>query len=352
MSPAQVSFSSGYLLVDHLLWWLFPFGRQNIMGAFVWGKTATAMELAASWLGLALLAVLAFRFRRSLPLVSFGLAWFVVGMAPTCNLIPVQNNPFADYYMVLPSLGLAVAFIAVARRGWEIVHGSAEAAGPAGVAALIALIGLGGLRAAAVVESFVWARAWNSPPELYARSVDGRRYSFASRTNLARLLKERGYLEEAEALARESMREAPWYEMSYNVLGDIARESGQYEEALRLFEEAARVQPGSAYPILAGAYLLDEHLDQPARARERYQSLLALPWNRYSEEAAVMLSRRLALDGAVAEAIGVMETALEKVPNSRTLHYNLGRAYAQAGDDEKARIHRETAARLQPRAEP
>jgi len=339
MSPGQTIFASAYFVTDHLLIWLSPFGRQNILGTFVWEKTASFSQLISCWILLILFLLLIFRIRRTMPLVSFGLAWFFIAFVPTSNLIPIRNGPFADYYLVTPSMGLAVAVIGLLGYLYSAVIRNRSASGCARLAAVVLFALITCWRAAAATVSFKWARAWNTHAELFRRSVAAGSRPFAARANLARLLKTEGHLEEAQELALQSRTEAPWYTLSYNVLGDLCLEYGRYEEACSNFIQSVQLNPGAPYPYFALGYIQETYLSNNIRAEQNYRKVLGLPWTAYSHRASLNLSRLLALEGNLDEAIGIIEAAVSRNPSSPDLRHNAALAYKQKGNVIKAREH-------------
>ena len=65
--------------------------------------------------GLLALAAVAWRYRRSFPLAGYGYFVFLVLLAPTSSIIPIQD-PIADRRMYLPILGLILIVIDLIRR--------------------------------------------------------------------------------------------------------------------------------------------------------------------------------------------------------------------------------------------
>ena len=54
------------------------------------------------------MALAAFYFRASRPIISFGLCWFVFTLAPALNLNKVALNFFTERYLYIPSVGFSI----------------------------------------------------------------------------------------------------------------------------------------------------------------------------------------------------------------------------------------------------
>ena len=328
ITDMQVLLASGYFFLDHLALWLFPMGRQEILGTFVWRGTVPVYVLGIAWGILAGLISVLLLLRKKAPLIGFGMLWYLVAFSPMSNLLPVKNGPFADYYLVLPGMGIAIALVAAARRILGVVH-DAEPRSALRKAAGLVIVLLIVWRGAMAAIAFDWAARWRRPTELLKRSVELAPYAFRARANLARSYKLAGDWEAAWVLARQSAEEAPWYALSYNVLGDVGNMRGAYRVACTNYSLAIGADPRQPYPYFAMAYVYETHLNEPEKAASYYERVLAFPWTRYSETASLNLARLRALDGNVEDAIRIMEKALKHVPSSAALRHNLDVAHKQ-----------------------
>jgi predicted negative regulator of RcsB-dependent stress response len=340
MSALQVFATSACLVIDHLAMWFWPPGRQEILGTFVWDYSASPALLAVCWAGLlsaivVLGVLIAMRSKRKslacesgvpddMGIIVFGLCWFVMSFVPMGNFIPVRSGPFADYYLVLPSLGLAAALVAMVRlilrpRAATGTGLSRHAVRVSAVLCAVLLVS----RVVFVVTAFKWMTVWNSPKDLLRASMSARAYPYRARANLAKLLEEEGDLEEARRLATESAAEAPWYPLSFNVLGNIEVSEARYQDACAMFMQARELEPGAPYPCFALGFINEIHLGNEQEAATYYRVLLSMGWSRYAETAALNVSRMLALDGQFDEAIQILEAAIERAPYSADLRHNL-----------------------------
>jgi hypothetical protein len=145
--------------------------------------------------------------RRGPSTVAWGFLFFLSGIAPMCNFIPVGSGPVADYYLFLPSLGLVVS-------GLGLVH------------ALLARQRSNPVRAAVWLVVVLWAvvnvgstarqriPAWKDPLSLVGHAHDLYGDSFYHRFLTARLSAGRGSYREAVREYAAALEQAPYHEPS------------------------------------------------------------------------------------------------------------------------------------------
>ena len=337
MSGGHLVFSSAYFLVDHLLWWAVPFGRQEILGTFVPGTSATPIQLVASWLvvGLGLGFFVAMRDRS--PRVALGGFWAVVALAPMSNLIPLKTGPFADYYLALSSVGITLVVLEAMRWALRGIGRTSEQSLFAKSALWSVVVAIGLWRGSATVTSFRWIATWNDPAELLRASIGARTCAYRAQANLARHCMLRGDFGQAEHLARLAQVEAPWYALSYNVLGDVRNRRGDHQAARDWYMRAIANAAADAYTHFALAYTCETWLDDTSAARDNYGVVTAEgASNPLRESAFLNLGRLLAVGGDVNGAIALLNRALAEFPLSAGVRHNLSVAYSQAGQSQKA----------------
>ena len=343
----HLTLASAWFTVDHLSLWLWPFGRQNLLGTFVWQPSLMGARLLPAW-GLAGgVALTLFLLRHRRPLVAFGGVWFVVAFLPTSNFIPLRSGPFADYYLVLPSFGLALVLTDLLRWLWarQVETRRVRRATALGALALVCLLTV--WRGAAAAEGLVWASAWNSPVDLLQRTLAARPESYAAEHNLARLYLINGQLEEARHAAEKAQQQAPWSGQAWMVLGDVHTRQGRAQAALACYEKAAALRPGDGYPLSGRGYVYETLLNDAPQAETCYRQALALRWTSSSLTAAINLSRLLAMSRRLDEALQVIAAALQHAPAAAELHHNAALACQQKGDLAAARRHQDAVQQLQ-----
>jgi hypothetical protein len=311
-SALQLAGASGHFIWHHVMLWCWPFGQQAILGTlvndgpyigFLWGWLMLAGTTAAIWFA-----------RNACPLLLPGWLFFLVSFLPMSNLLPFFNGPYADYYLIVPSIGLTIVLVSVlgvlmtrmesARQQWRLIL-------------LFMLIPL--LRIGAVGSAFAWSRAWNDETVLYANTLKTFPDAYTAKANLARCLSNPAALDYAEQLAREAVEAAPWYTHGRYVLVSIYLKTGRMEEAMQETEIILSESPTQLYPWSVMGYLKENLAGDRNAAIEAYGMAQRLSWQAESESATINHARLLSLDGKDAEALALLQKAQARAPGARGL---------------------------------
>ncbi|MBC8125673.1 MAG: hypothetical protein H8M99_00800, partial [Gloeobacteraceae cyanobacterium ES-bin-144] len=168
----QLVLSAPWFLWKHFSMWFMPLGRLEFLSSYLWGVSASPLELAAAWIWLAVLLGTIFLTWRRMPWVAFGFLWFLISSFPSSNFIPIRSGPIADYYLVFPGIGLAVALAGFARAllGWMKRNSSdQDSHRPLIAGAILFLVGF--WRLLCIPMFWLQTSLWNRPLDLYL-SVD------------------------------------------------------------------------------------------------------------------------------------------------------------------------------------
>jgi len=293
---------AGVALVFYLGKAIFPAGVAPIYPQ--WRLLAGEPILAGLALAL-LVGWLLLRGTRGARHALFGLGWFVLNLAPMVGLVGLaylRISRVADHFAYLALLGVigwgTLAFDRWRRQGGRVRQG---------------LIWLGA--AAAATALAVEARAC-------ARSFKNERVFWT-----------------------ETLRRNPDAWLAHYDLGNVFLADGNLPEALRHFEEAARLNPrqsepqsnwGVALVMLGRSADAVPHLEEavrldPENALQQNSLGMALVNTRQFEAALVHYQRAIALDPTLSEA-----------------HNNLGRVLSQLGRLDEAIAQFQEAVRLRP----
>lgn len=235
--PIHLSLSAPWFLWRHFMMWIFPFGTLELLGSYGWMRSASAASLAFGWVFLAsLLAAAVYTWRR-FPAVSYGLLFFIVASIPAGNFLPGFNGPINDAYVTIPSVGLAMVFAMICERLIrELVKRKREA--QSGILILVAILAvLLAYRLPACGAYFrYWAGVWQDPIKLVVLMSESRPYQYQSKAYASSLLYRAGYIDQAQALAEETLREAPWSHHAKLTLARVAGFRGDLPESERLYQ--------------------------------------------------------------------------------------------------------------------
>lgn len=247
---------------------------------------------------------------RQRPLITLCAAWFLLTLAPTSSIIPL-NQIMAERRMYLPLAGFAllVAGFVASRNAKEL-----DKAGLAIAAAL--LLALGGMTA-------MRNRVWATDLSLFSDMVAKAPTQYLNHFGVARALKQRGDYEGALAAYEKGLALKPDDPEMLNNVGNLYREWS---------EDAARPEA--------------ERRELEARAEARYRRAIELKPS-YSI-ALNNLGSFYADRKRYEEARNIYEAGTRSNPHFWAGHVNLGKIEALAGNPEAAISHYQTALRLNP----
>lgn len=237
------------------------------------------------------------RCRRALPFVWMGWLWFLLNLAPVAGFLPSGSVQFADRFVYVPGIGLAVALVwggaELARRRPDYAAAVRAAAVPALVAcALLTHRQLGFWRdsltvfrhavAAVPLNSFAYR---NLGYEHLRRGevAAGRKYldimltmseSAAEYAFVADSLAKGGHFAEALPYAQEAAKRDPDRVSYQGDLGIVLLNLGRRDEALGYFRRALAGHPGDPLAKFNLGLAL-RRCRQDAEAERHFTALLA-----------------------------------------------------------------------------
>jgi hypothetical protein len=235
-----------------------PIGQSIMHGVHVVTGVSDPLGIVALG-GLLALAWFAVRLRRASPVVTWGILWFVLALAPSSSVV-VLREPMAEHRVYVASAGLfaAVGWVAFA------LSRSTSAGSPRWFAGAVTAVVLT-LSALTIARNAVWRSPVNVWREALAHAPDKWEPHYA----LGDALREAGAcaaaIPEYEAVlrARDTHRDAR------TNLGICLAETGRLTDAEAAFEAVIRADPtfARAYTNLAGVAVLQ---GKPDVARDRY----------------------------------------------------------------------------------
>jgi cytochrome c-type biogenesis protein CcmH/NrfG len=245
---------------------IWPSGQSIMHGVHRVTSVADPVALVAS-AGLATVCVVAFRVRRQLPVVAFGLLWFLIVLAPSSSVVTLVEG-MAEHRVYLASAGI---FIAIAGLGMTAVKAPRRgtAAVPAKyMVATAALITL--LCALTVMRN----RVWGSPILLWGEAALHAEGMWEPHYALADSLRESGDCGAAVPEYRKVVELSPSHRDAYVNLGICLAQTGQLDAAERAFRRALEIDPRFArgYTNLGALALVE---GDPERARDFYREAIA-----------------------------------------------------------------------------
>lgn len=298
VSDAVVSLHSSWFALHHLWVWLWPFGNQYLMVTF----DAVSLPLVVGrillgWSGITAALVTVWKLHRKFPAITLGIAVYLILFFPVSNLIPFRNGPYADYYLTLPSLGLALAWVGLLR--------SFLMAGPALLRKFLAPAWIV-VRGVAVATMFSFVHAWRSDLSLFLRSNIAMPGNSGVMSNLARAALDEGALSEAESLAKSAIEKAPYSHNAYFVLITLSYNEGKVKQVMDYANKLKSIVPLDPYAWFMRGLVQMDYLNEPGRAIQNFELVLGKRWSVNSRNAAIRLVQLYLEDGDVAAAESVL----------------------------------------------
>jgi tetratricopeptide (TPR) repeat protein len=269
---------------------LYPHPGQSPLGLVV---LAGGLLLGISALFLA--------WPRRHPYLLMGWLWFCGTLVPVSAVVTIGSQAMSDRWSYVPSLGAIILAI------W----GAGELARGRRYLELALPVGAG------VAMVLCWAM---------------------TREQL-------GYWKDSEALFRHTIEVTKGNYGAYNNLGSALSKKGQFDEAVRQFQEALRIKPD--YPqaqINLGVVLSQK--GEPGQAIQHLQEAIRLSPN--FRDGRYLLGLALVQNGQLDEAIHQFEETLRVRPDHVGAHYDLGLALGRKGQMDGAIYHLRETIRLSP----
>lgn len=317
---------------------------------------------------LAAAVISAFLLRRSSRALFFGVMWFLVGLLPFLNLVPI-NAFVAEHWLYFPSIGFFLVASIAFRRLLDFKSIRLSVKTFLAVAIIL-------LTALTIKQNYVW----RDPLYFYNYTL---RYSPASarlHTNLGIEYFNRGLFEKSEREYKEALRIEPfgkntiyhylnlaalyyWWgreddafrlylkaietdptvPVPYANMGDIYYMKKNYRNAIASYEKAVALLPSNAtyWNRLGNSYLEEKMFD---RAEDAYKKALAI--YPYLLEARINLGGVYAKKGDLVAALNEYKIALEMAPDLPEIYLRVSGVCAKMGAPEQAKYFSDKAKEL------
>ncbi len=262
------AFYSSFALVAQYVWKLF--WPVNLCGFYTFYKSVSLADpqvIAGILLLGVLAAVFTFSWKRE-RLISFGLLWFFLNLAPVLNGRWLGANVFTERYLYLPSLGFC--WIA-AWGGWQAWKALAEP--PA--AHKVYAAGLAVVAALCVARIATRSHVWHDDATFYRTTLAAQPDAIALRINLGAVYWNLGSPDQAEAEWREALRRAPDHWLILNNLGLVSARKKRYDEAIEGFQRSIALRPKYADSHMNLGRIYAE-TGAPEKAEEQLKAAVAL----------------------------------------------------------------------------
>ncbi|RJP68515.1 MAG: tetratricopeptide repeat protein [Candidatus Abyssobacteria bacterium SURF_17] len=233
---------------------------------------------AASVIGLTAIVIASTVAIRTFPMLSFGVWWFLLALAPTSTLVALKLV-VNEQRMYLPAVGLML----IAGAGFGAALEQAAKTGRSGVRTAVILAST----AVALCLSAVTVRRnidWRTPLNLWTSALHQYPASVRANTQVANLYLQDGRVQQAVAAAEKAVEIAPDFPDARMALASAYSRVGLQEEALKHARAAVDLNPVSsdAHTTLGIVYA---RLGRYAESEAEWRRALELdPNNREARE--------------------------------------------------------------------
>lgn len=277
--------------------------------------------------------------------VSFGILYFLITLSIVSNIVfPIGTN-MSERFLFMPSVGFCLV---VAVLLWRL----ANLKNPVQFRQLYPALSIVAVVAVlysikTVVRNTVWKDNFtlfttdihNSPNSAKLRNAMGGELSTQA-IKTENEAQRAAMLQEAEGHLLEAIRIHPTYKNAYLLLGNVNNYQKDYEESIKYYQEALRIDPN--YQEARGN-LAVTFRDAGRYAGEQQQDLnkavnyllKAYEFNPTDPETLRLLGVSYGIGGDNAKAIEYFSKAVELQPNNASLLFTLGTAYYNAGNPER-----------------
>ncbi len=284
---------------------------------------------------LAVVSVLAFRWRVSRPYFFTGWLWFLGTLVPVIGLVQVGDQAMADRYSYLPLIGIFIALV------WLAAELIAQWRLPKQFVTGCALVVLAGL----AIETRAQLKFWPNDGALFGHAVAVTEKNFTAEINLGAWLSKNGAADQALICYSRALQIKPTDTVALYNVGNIFLRMGDAEEAERRYRAALQGRPD--YPEALSNLGLT--LTRQKKYDEAATNLLAALKSRPDfADALNNLGTVRYYQGQHTEAARCFGRALELSPDNLIYAVNTGDALARIGQKQLAAECYAHALQLQP----
>ncbi len=225
-------------------------------------QTLFDAEILLSVVVIVALLMFAWKMKKKLPIVTFGIGWFFISLLPVSEIVP-QGSMLGERFLYIPSFGfcllLGLFFREVIRR-----------------IRLIGLIGLIGLIVFYSVQTYQRNKDWHDELTLWSKDIavypDENAYAYFQ---LGNVYLENNQLDEALSNYNRSFEINPHFAVAVASAGRVYERQDNKDEAVRNYQKAIDTDPNfwEGYIILGAINIENGNFDI---ASKYYQKLAAI----------------------------------------------------------------------------
>ena len=285
----------------------------------------SALEIAASFLVLAVISLSVIYFRRGY--LEAGWLWYLGVLVPVIGLVQIGSHFIADRYLYLPLTGISII---VGWGFWELVGRKSYGRKLSGTLCAVIFVVL-------ILLTRQQVGLWRDSRTLFRHTLAITKNNSVIYNNLGIVLSSLGKFDEAISIYKKAVQIDP-YSINIKVYCNMAAaysKLGRWDEAAEAFKLAIYADPNypDAYCGLGVAY---DKLGLWNEAAQAYKESIRL--QPYFADAHYNLGMVYTKLGRYSEAVEAFKEAIRLKPKPAFLnaHYNLGVTYGKLGRHNEA----------------
>lgn len=241
-----------------LLFW--PFNLHMERGVEIATSLFSPSVIFGGFIFLGLLALAFSQFKR-FPVLSFGILWFFIGLAPTSNLLIPISGLLYEHWLYLPMIGIFSILIYLGTLVGKKYN--------------LQKILIGILIAFLIFLSVLTIdrnRDWRDPITFYNQTLKYAPNSYRVINNLGMAYDDKGDYEQAGKTYPRAISLDPSNPVAYHNLGNTYRETGKIDSAIENFKTAILLDPKFifSYNALVSLYLENKNHQEAREVLENY----------------------------------------------------------------------------------
>ena len=213
------------------------FWPANLCALYPLPNTIAPLKIILSVVTVVLISAAAWRWRQTKPYVLMGWIWFLGMLVPVIGLVQVGGQASADRYTYLPSIGLFIALVFLAR----------EVALKIQLPKIVAAGGIFLVGAACIAATEHQLQFWRDGESLFRRAAAVTKNNSVALVDLGVALDAQGRFEEGLAAYRQAAKIDPSRYQIFNNMGNILGLLGRHAESVPEYREAIRLRPDIAF---------------------------------------------------------------------------------------------------------
>ena len=195
-------------------------------------------EVFASIILVISLLIIAIKFYKKRPLISFCIGWFFIGLSPFANIIP-QSNFMAERYLYIPSFGFCLLFSFLIYHAYKLLSKKYKKQNLI-VLFVIFFITIITLYAMLTIDR---NKDWENANTIVISTLEQSPESPSFITSLGVIYYNQGDTENAINQYKKALELNPDTFVTYNNLGLIYHKQGKYDLAIEEYKKALEIRP-------------------------------------------------------------------------------------------------------------